>query len=223
MMPLKKLIITPYFGQFPEWMDLFLADFQRTMAPQGYKLLMDTDLSDFKERVREKLGIDYPGVRGNGKAWDMRSALGYLYEEELEEAEYWGHCDFDVVWGNVSKFLPDKELEQLDVFSSHDSYVCGFFSLYRNRPEVNQLFRDCPTWKMRMEDPEPNGWVESDFSRILEISGLKYRYSSYQGNPYINRPVLKKEDNSLFQATIHGWEEIAYFHFRRSKQWPLNP
>lgn len=222
-MPLKKLLICPYFGPFPEWMDLFIADFMRTMQPQGYSILIDTDLPAFKERVKEKLGIDCPIVRGTGKSWDYRCALGLLYEEELKGYDYWGTADFDVAFGYISKFLPDAELEKLDVFSSHNEYVCGFFSLYKNSQEVNNLFMQYPEWKDMMIYPEPNGWVEQMFSRTLEQSGLKYAYTFWQGNPWTTFPQLKKEGLTLLQFLPQGWTEIAYFHFRHSKRWPFNP
>lgn len=221
-MPLKKLLICPYFGAFPEWMDLWIADFMRTMKPQGYDLLIDTDLPAFKERAENKLGIKCPIVRGTGKVWDYRGSFGVLYAEEIKGYDFYGHCDFDVVWGNVSKFIPDSELNNLDVYSSHHEYVCGCFSLYRNSSKVNNLFYNCPVWQLRLTNLEPTGWIEQEYSRTLEVSGLKYMYDiEPQGNPFTDSPVLKKEGNSLFQSSAHGWMEIGLFHFRRSKKWPL--
>ncbi len=75
-MALKKVILTPYFGDFPPWM----ASFE---PPEGYDWLLDTDLVDFKNRVKMKLGFDFPCEWGGTKIWDYRSALGYLYEEEI--------------------------------------------------------------------------------------------------------------------------------------------
>lgn len=219
--PIKKLLIVPYFGDFPEWMPQFIKDFHETMRPQGYEILFDSGIDGFKERVKNKLGIDYPGLPGTGKVWDYRCAFGVLYEEELKGYQYWGHVDLDVVFGNINKFLPDAELERLDVFSSHNEYVCGFFSLYKNSSEVNNLFKQFPNWKEMMIHPEPNGWVEQMFSRILEQSGLKYAYTFWQGNPWTTFPQLKKQGLTLLQFLPKGWEEIAYFHFRHSKKWPL--
>ena len=211
MVTITKILITPYFGKLPEWMDKF-------EPPKGYTWLLDIDLEKFKHRVKEKLGIDYPGVYGSGKVWDYRCALGLLYEEEIKGYDFWATMDFDVVFGDVNKFFPDEELEKLDIWSNHDTYVCGFFSLYRNTPNVNRLFLDCRGWTDYLFRPEPNGWVEKEFSRTLELSGLRYKYSGdLQGNPY-NPPFnLKKEDGKLFQDGV----EIPMLHFRRSKKWPL--
>lgn len=218
---IRKLMICPYFGPFPEWMDLFLADFERTMEPQGYTLLLDTNLPAFKDRVKIKLGINCPIVRGSSKAWDYRGSLGVLYSEEIKGFDFYGHCDFDVAWGYVSKFLPDSELESLDVWSGHSEYVNGSFSLYKNKPEVNELFNQFPQWRDMLIHPEPNGWIEQMYSRALEQSGLKYAYTFHQGNPWTTFPQLKKDGLSLFQFLPDGWQEIMFYHFRHSKTWPL--
>jgi len=210
MEALKKIIITPFFGDMPEWMHLF-------EPPVGYTWLLDTDLEQFKKRVKDKLGFDYPGLPGTGKIWDYRCALGFLYEEEIEGFDYWGHMDFDMVFGNVDKWFPDEKLKELDIWSNHDTYVCGCFSLYRNTKEVNELFFLSPEWKEQMTSAECTGWVEEGYSRLVEQSGLRYKYSFHQGDPY-NPPFnLKKIDGKLFQNDI----EIPMLHFRRTKTWPL--
>ncbi len=214
-------MLCPYFGPFPEWMDKFLADFKETMCPQGYDMLLDTDLEGFKKRVITKIGITFPGVWGSPKVWDYRCALGLLYEEELKDYDYWGHVDFDMVFGDMNKYVPDELLDQLDVYSSHHEYVCGCFSLYRNAPEVNKLFMDCSMFEIRMRDPEPSGWVEQEFSRTLEKSGLKYLYTFNQGNPWTKEPILVKKGGRLNQLIDTTWHEIMFFHFRHSKRWPL--
>lgn len=207
---LKKLMITPYFGEFPEWMHKFT-------PPPGYEWLLDANIESFKKRVKAKLGIDYPGKYGSGKIWDYRCALGLLYEEEIKGYDYWGHMDFDMIFGDVEKFFPDKEIHKYDIWSNHHEYVNGCFSLYRNSPLVNGLFKWYPDWKEKMIHAEPNGWVEQEFSRVLEQSGLSYRYSFFQGWPYTTTPNLKKINGRLYQ----DGEEICMFHFRRSKRWPL--
>lgn len=207
---LRKILICPYFGELPEWFDKF-------SVPDGYDIILDRDLEGFKKRVKAKLGIDYPGLPGTGKVWDYRGSLGFLYQEEIKDYDYWGHCDWDVVFGDMNKWLPDKLLCNFDVFSGHDSYVNGCFSLYKNTQEVRELFFKCDDWKENMIHPNPNGWIEGSYSRILESSELKYLYTFWQGNPWCKILNLKQEDKKLYQDEI----EIAFFHFRHFKYWPL--
>lgn len=221
MNSLRKLIICPYFGSFPEWMDLFLADFHKSLSPIGYELLLDTDLDGFKKRVQEKLRINCPVTRGSSKVWDYRCTLGLLYEEELKGYDYWGTCDFDVVFGDVGKWFPDAEISTLDVWSNHHNYVCGFWTLYKNQRDVNNLFTNYPHWKEILSDKEVYGWVEMQYSRTLEKSPLQFRYSMLQGDPFNPPFILKKEGRKLYQKTNGEWTEIAMLHFRRDKRYPL--
>jgi LmbE family N-acetylglucosaminyl deacetylase len=212
---LRKVLITPYFGDLPPWMEKF-------RPPKGYDWLFDQDFEDFKIRVKNKLGIDYPGLPRTGKVWDYRSALGLLYEEEIKGYDYWGHMDFDCVFGNMDKFIPDSELMNYDVWSTHDSYVCGCFSLLKNTDEVKNLFLQAPDWKENLLSKEPTGWVEGSYSRTLEKSGLRFKYDlRVQGMPFTDSPILEKRGDELFQKIDGNWFEIGFHHFRRSKRWPL--
>lgn len=210
---MKKIFIMPYFGDLPEWCDKF-------ELPKGYDILLDQDLEGFKKRVKDKLGIDYPGLPGTGKVWDYRCALGYLYQEEIKGYDFWGHTDFDCVYGDVDKWVTDKFLSNLDVHSNHNTYVNGCWSLYRNTPEVNCLFLR-GDWYKNMTGAEATGWVEESFSRLLEQSGLRYEYTFWQGNPYTETPVLKKMEGGLYQIQGNSAVEIMMFHFRHTKKWPL--
>lgn len=200
----------PFFGPLPEWWGKF-------EIPKGYNFILDDDLEGFKQRVKAKLGIDYPGTSGSGKVWDYRCALGLLYEDEIKKYDYWGHTDPDCVFGDVDKWVTDEFLSSVTVHSNHHSYVNGCWSLYRNAKPINRLFQDYPFWAEKMVHPEPNGWVENEFSRTLEESGFKYAYTFWQGWPYTTIPNLTKQDGKLYQ----DGEEIMMFHFRRSKKWPL--
>ena len=219
---MKKIFISPYFGEFPEWFPEYKEHFEQTLRPAGYDLLIDTDLEGFKKRVKGKLGIEYLGLPGTGKIWDFRGSLGYLYEDEIKGYNFWGHTDFDCVYGDVGKWVTDKFLSILDVHSNHDEYVNGPWTLYRNNTVVNTLFFRSD-WRPYMTIPEPTGWIEKPFSRTLEESGLRYKYTFWQGNPYDENPHLKFKDGKLFQDIKKNgeWEEIMTFHFKRSKRWPI--
>lgn len=218
MAPLRKLIITPFFGTLPPWFDKFRENFDNTLGRQGYDWLRTDDLEDFNDRCERKLGFRSPIIPGTGKLWDYRCALGLLYEEELKGYDYWVTMDYDMVFGNVNAWFSDLLLKELDVWSNHHSYVCGCWTLYRNCEEVNELFKQHPEWRSLLRFQGISGWVETDYSIILEKrSRLRYKYSFYQGWPYTETPNLWFTDGKLYQ----DGEEIPMFHFRRSKSWPL--
>jgi hypothetical protein len=213
---IRKLFILPYFGNLPPWFEQWKENFEAQLRPAGYDYLLDTDIESFKARVKSKLGIDYPGLPGAGKVWDYRCALGYLYEEEISGYDFWAHTDFDCVYGDVGKYITDELLNSLDLYSGHNTYVCGCWSLYRNTKPVNKLFIKITGWEDFLNNEHPNGWVETVYSRALERSGLRYMYTFNQGNPWLMAPNLKLENGKLYQ----DGEEIMFFHFRHSKVWP---
>lgn len=206
---ISKLLIVPFFGELPEWYDQY-------QKPRGYDLLLDQDLDRFKKRVKKHLGF-IPDIKsGTGKVQDFRCAFGELYKKELVGYTWYGHTDLDMVYGDVKKWFPDEFLEDLDIHSNHGTYICGPWTLYRNIPEVNSLFRQYPDWKNKMLG-EQNGWVEMEYSRLVENSGLRYKYTFEQGNPWAEQFNIKKIDGKLYQDNI----EIPMFHFRHSKRWPI--
>jgi len=65
--------------------------------------------------------------------------------------------------------------------------------------------------------PDALGWVENEYSRLVETSGIRYKYSFMQGDPFHPPFDVKKEGDKLYQNNI----EIPMLHFRRSKVFPL--
>ena len=211
----KKMFIVPYFGVLPEWFDQWVANME-VLKPLGYDYLLVTNLKRFEQRVRDKLGIEPAITPGTGKLWDYRCAFGVLFEEELKGYDFWGHTDFDCVYGNVDKWVTDEFLEGLDIHSNHGTYMCGPWSLYRNTEKVNKLFYDSPSWMKIMTTPEITGWVEMEFSRTVENSGLRYKYTYWQ-----EKDPDKWQNVTYKDGLYDGEEEIMMFHFNRHKIYPL--
>jgi hypothetical protein len=211
---LKKLLICPWYGDLPPWWSRYCDSYHPLLA-QGYDLMHVSGLDGFKARVRDKLNIDCPIVSGEGKIHDYRAALGLLYADELTGYDYWGHTDFDCVYGRVEHFMPDERLAELDVYSDHPSYLCGPWTLYRNTPALNEAFMDVPGWKETLEEPRTTGWVETSFTEHINSLGLKTLYELNHG--YLSPHLLSREGRVLRE----GAKEISMFHFRHSKVWPL--
>lgn len=198
----------PWFGPFPSWLDQWIANMEE--QPYDYKIF--TSLPSFQKRVKEKLGVDCNIKPGTGKVWDYRPAFGELFAEEIKGYEYWGHTDFDCVYGDTTKYWPT---DGFDVWSNHSDYVCGAWTIYRNNPFVNSAYRFCD-WGRYLSDTEANGWAEKDFSRQLEKMNL-VKYTLYQNKDWNDMSKLKYENGKLYD----GDEEIMMAHFRRTKIYPV--
>ena len=164
---MRKLLICPFFGDLPSWWDQYEAQFPH-LSEFGYDFLLDFDLDSFKQRVETILGIDCPITYGSSKIHDYRPALGLLYTKETQEYGWWGHADFDCVWGRLDHFVTDDKLDVCDIWSdcSYD-YVGGPFSIYRVGA-TEDLFTLHPDWKNVLEAKEPTGWMEVFLSQTLK-------------------------------------------------------
>ena len=155
---MRKLFLMPYFGEYPEFLNKWISNMEY-LKPLGYDYLIFSNLKLFEQRVRDKLGIEPCIISGTGKPWDYRAAFGELFEDEIRGYDYWGHTDFDCVYGDINKFMPDEELVKYDIWSNHHNYICGPWTIYRNCEKTKSIFRLCPDWKERLEEPQATGWT----------------------------------------------------------------
>ena len=141
----KVLIIVPYFGDFPKWIDYFLLSCSKNKNIQ-WLLLSDSNnhpellqnvkivyftLNDFNQLATHKLNLK---IRVNHpyKICDFRPAFGKIFEEYINSYDFWGYSDIDLIYGNIRKFLPDEILNEFDLVSPRREYFTGHFALYRN-------------------------------------------------------------------------------------------
>jgi hypothetical protein len=214
MTALRKILLCPYFGPLPEWWDSYRVQVDR-MAEQGYDFFFFHDLEKFKRRVAGRFNVICPIQEGDSKIHDYRAAFGLLFADELVGYDFWGHTDFDCVYGRPAHFMPDERLAELDVHSDHWSYLCGPWTLYRNDPTLNEAFMDVDGWKDRLEDPVTSGWVEMSFTEHVNSLGLRVAYELFHG--WQHDDSLRWEGEALWERG----REISFFHFRRSKAWPV--
>ena len=73
------------------------------------------------------------------KLCDFRPAYGEIFEDYLQDYDFWGYCDIDLFWGRIRRFVTDDVLAQYDKI-----YSRGHCSLYRNNSKVNSWYRNLP-------------------------------------------------------------------------------
>lgn len=205
----KKIFILPFFGKLPEWM----SKWKKNMENLNYDYIIDTNLEDFKDRVKRVLKIDCFIENGTGKVWDFRPALGLLYEKEIEGYTHWGHTDFDCVYGDVDKFEP----KCYDIWSNHHNYIMGAWTIYKNTPLINKLFMIYSDWREKMVGSKPLGWAEKEYTQTIDsICNIKVVYTHNQTKSPDNFDNLKLINKKLYD----GEDEIMMAHFRHTKVYP---
>lgn len=171
--------VIPYLGRWPRWMQLFLSG---CAANPGVRFLLlgdhplagtdlpanvtfaDFSLQHFRERVRRTLGIDV-GLNDAHKLCDFRPFFGLLFADLLQPHRFWGYCDLDLVFGDLSPIVCPDVLENLDVFSAYDRYPVGHFTFLRNGPPTNDLGYAIAGWRERLQSPS---WTMMDEGGMQE-------------------------------------------------------
>ena len=84
-------------------------ELSKSMSALSNIRLHGITVTDFKRILHDKLGIDHP-IQHTSEAWarklpDMKMLAALLFGEFIAPRHrFWGFCDLDVVWGNVSRF-----------------------------------------------------------------------------------------------------------------------
>lgn len=112
------------------------------------------------------------------KLCDFKPAYGEIFQQEIKEYDFWGHCDCDLVFGNIRKFITDDILDKYDRIGN-----CGHFILYRNNKKVNEYYRtqNHVDFKIIFSDPKSYSFDEwPGISKYWHSDGLLcYDYIHY--------------------------------------------
>ena len=142
------MLILPYFGKFNNYFPLFLRSCGANPSfdfliitddanPYGYPTnvhVVRMTFDEFKTKAARKLGFE-PCLPSPYKLCDFKPAYGLLFEEHLDGYDYWGHCDCDLLFGDLDSMLsPILERNYDKVFAA------GHLTLYRNTSENNRRF-----------------------------------------------------------------------------------
>lgn len=150
MIYLKKCaLILPYFGNFHNYFQLFLNSFGNNeyfdlyiFTNNKYKyqypknvILVNMELSEIKSRIENKINLSI-SLNTPYKLCDYKPTYGLIFEDYIKEYEYWGHCDCDLIFGNLEKIL----LPLLNQNLYDKLFAAGHLTIYRNTEENNKMF-----------------------------------------------------------------------------------
>lgn len=144
----KLCVIIPYFGTFPDTINIFLksvslnpqidwlffTDCQHDNLPQNVKFITTT-LAELKKLIETKLNMTIV-LETAYKVCDYRPAFGIVFEDYLKDYDFWGYGDIDLVYGDLSHFITDEICDKYDKL-----YPCGHLSFIKNKKEINEIFK----------------------------------------------------------------------------------
>ncbi len=140
------VIFSPYFGKLPNYFELWarscsnnkkflfivFTDCQYNGDLPKNVLLQHMEFTEIREIIQHKLNFQI-SLDTPYKLCDYKPLFGYLFSEYLNDAKYWGHCDMDLIFGDIEKFLPSKDYDKI-------SYL-GHLCLYKNIPGIREAFK----------------------------------------------------------------------------------
>lgn len=141
------VIIIPYFGNFPNYFQLFLnsCKYNKTIDwviitdneseynyPQNVRKVKDTFV-EVQKRIRRKFDFDVV-VDNVHKLCEYKPAYAYLFPELVEGYDYWGYGDIDLIYGNLRHFLTEEVLSYEKIFT------LGHLTLIENKEKFNRMF-----------------------------------------------------------------------------------
>jgi len=161
----RVVLVNVYMGPLPFWMPAFLLSCRYNQdidwlifcnedipasAPSNVRFVPLT-LESFNKRASKVLDIPVC-IRQDFayKIADFKSAYGEIFADELSQYSFWGHCDLDLVWGQIRGMLPEAVFDNYDIITSRPLRISGHFCLFRNIPEINATFRWIPKWRKMM-------------------------------------------------------------------------
>lgn len=93
------------------------------------------DMAHLKQRFQKLFPFDIK-LNTPYKICDFKPVYGCAFPEIVQGYDFWGHCDLDIIFGDIRKFLTDELLEQYDKL-----FDAGFFILYKNTPQMKELYK----------------------------------------------------------------------------------
>lgn len=179
------LILIPYFGKWPEWIELYLHTCKNNPSidwifftdcevpndsPKNVRFIRYS-FSDYCRLISERLRISFQPETPY-KLCDIRPALGFIHYDLVKDYDNFSYGDVDLFYGDLRKHYPDKLLRKLLV-STHKNYVSGHLCMIRNNFTGRNLFRLIPRWKERFQNPNHLALDDRQFT-ILFIGWKPY-------------------------------------------------
>jgi hypothetical protein len=244
--PPSILLLLPFFGPLPASMPFFLRSCASNVGvswllitdqavdarrlPRNVKV-RNTTFRQFKKTADRALGFETT-LPFPYKLCDFKPAYGVICAEDLSGFDFWGHCDLDVIFGDILRFLtPDILMTYSKVL------IHGHLSLYRNCDEANNYFRlETSGVDFRKVFTSPKSWAFDEFGGIrlllkdhnipffrnddylADIDRNSHRLTTVNGRNHRHQ-CFYWEDGRVFRAFWDGSgierQEYMYLHLPR--------
>jgi hypothetical protein len=167
------VLLTCWYGPYPWYFTYFIhtISFNPTVKfiiitdnrneipdkPDNLQIIYHT-ITDLKDIFEEKLGFAV-NIDSPYKLCDFKPAYGYIFQQYINQYDFWGHTDLDIVFGDIRHFVTDDLLQKFEVISCRHDFTAGYFTLYKNTERCNSLFKRSKDYKLVFTTPQ-NYWFD---------------------------------------------------------------
>lgn len=239
------IIICCYFGKMPEYfpawlmscgwnpsMDFLLVTDQEIREHPSNVEIYKSSLEEIRIRAEYVLGFT-PCLDQPYKLCDYKVLYGLMFQEKCQGYDFWGHCDLDMIFGDLRNFITENKLSVCDRI-----YPYGHLALYRNTEECNQRYRSDGSpysYKQVFTSDKIYFFDERCYMKIcekndypcyskVEMADIRCRYRRFRiheclGN-YKHQLFIWRKGKILRvyeQDSEIKEEEFPYIHFKRRK------
>ncbi|CAA9203691.1 hypothetical protein FLA105534_04871 [Flavobacterium bizetiae] len=205
---MKKIaLVNCYFGEFPWYFPFFIKscatnptiDFlifsdrlYTESLPDNVKII-PFNLDKFNALATEKLGFEV-SIEKAYKLCDFKPAYGLLFSEYLQQYDFWGITDIDVIYGRIREFMTDEILDTYDIICVRHDFITACCMLFKNNDYVNTLFKKSKDYQMVFTSTKNFAFDETNFEQIeivdrYDIFNIDCEIESMQ------HVILKEEEN----------------------------
>lgn len=190
---MKKIVfICPYFGKLPNYFDLvlesckyndtidwiiFTDDRTNYKYPPNVKVYY-MSFEQMQKYIQDKIPFKIE-LKKSYKLCDYRPLYGYIFKSYINKYDFWGHCDFDCIFGRIREFLINDILEKYDKI-----LYLGHMSLYNIN--LNKLIE----FELNNNRFIKTLLKDGDNSYHFDESGINLILKKYNKKTYINRAII---------------------------------
>lgn len=215
--------IIPFFGHLPVNFNLWLISCKVNSTVNWLIYTDDKTSYDYPENVKVKY-CEYADILDRFKKhfdfdilidrpWRLslfKPAYGEIFQEDIEEYDFWGYCDVDLMWGNIRKFYTDDVLNQYE----RVGYL-GHSTLYKNTSENNSRYRtivpECTNYIDVFSGKSNYSFDENGMDQIFQYLNIPYykevvfaHLTKYESSFFLTR--LPEEDRPNNKYQIFTWQ-----------------
>lgn len=177
----KILLLLPYFGKWPEYLNLYLKGCELNQwldilfitdcePPKKYPKnirFIKSNLSIVSNLIAKNLGLKEYVLPFSYKLCDFKPSYGAIFQEYIKGYDYWGYGDIDLIYGNLESKVKQEIEDGFDIISARAEIVSGSFTLIKNNNYNNQLYTKIQDFNILAINPEYVGIDETSHNSAI--------------------------------------------------------